>query len=351
MNDNNILIKYKRKKILVTGGAGAIGVNLVKVLATSGAKRILVLDDFSSGIEWGIPDDSKVEVIKGSITDEMALKSVFTNKPDIIFHLAALFANQNSIDHPEKDLEVNGLGTLKLLKYANAYSAERFIYASSSCVYGNSPLPLGEDAFSLELDTPYAITKLLGEQYCKFFFKYFSLPTVILRYFNSYGPGEIPGEYRNVIPNFIYWALQKQSLPITGTGEETRDFTFVEDIVDGTLRSGVIPEAIGETVNLASGRETKIIDLANMINELVGNDNGVKIVGRRSWDKITRRRAYIDKAKKLVGYTPTTEFEDGLTNTIEWFKENWDKIGKAAKFGPEVSSAVRDAEHLSNLKE
>ncbi len=195
----------------------------------------------------------------------MSLKRAFSEKPDYVFHLAALFANQNSIDHPETDLMVNGMGTLRVLLYSNRNDVDKFIFASSGCsVYGSqAPLPLKEDFVSLHLDTPYQITKLLGELYCNFFHDYYGLPVAIGRFFNVYGPGEIPGKYRNVIPNFIYWALHGQPLPITGTGEETRDFTFVEDIVEGVLRLGVIPEAVGEAVNLASGTETKIIDLAN----------------------------------------------------------------------------------------
>ena len=136
-------------------------------------------------------------------------------------------------------------------------------------MYGShAPLPLVEDFVSIDLDTPYQITKLLGELYANFFKNFYDLQMVRTRFFNSYGPGEVPGRYRNVIPNFIYWAMQGQPLPITGTGEETRDFTFVGDIVDGLLRAGYAPEALGEAMNLASGRETRILDLATWVNEL-----------------------------------------------------------------------------------
>src|SRR5208337_2767149 len=139
------------------------------------------------------------------------------------------------VDHPEADLMVNALGTMRTLSYASLAGVERFVFASSGCsVYGSqAPLPLKEDYVSLHLDTPYQINKLVGELYCNYFCNRFELPVAIARYFNVYGPGEVPGKYRNVIPNFIWLALREQSLPITGTGEETRDFTFVEDIVDG----------------------------------------------------------------------------------------------------------------------
>ncbi|GAF85072.1 unnamed protein product, partial [marine sediment metagenome] len=159
-----------------------------------------------------------------------------------------------------------------------------------------------------------------------FFHNYFGLPVVIGRFFNVYGPGEIPGRYRNVIPNFIYRAKLGRALPITGTGKETRDFTFVEDIVDGILRLGVLPQAVGRAFNLASETETKVIDLANMINKLTGNNEGVVFSKRRSWDKIIRRRASIEKARKVLGYNPKTEIKEGIQKTIDWISEHWDRI-------------------------
>lgn len=328
------LKEYEGKSALVTGGAGCIGSNLTRALLEANIEKIFVLDDLSSSKRWNIPNDPKVTLIQGSILDDELLKKVFSNKPDYVFHLAALFANQNSIDHPETDLLVNGLGTLKVLQHSHSNEAEKFVFASSGCsVYGSqAPLPLKEDFVSLHLDTPYQITKLLGELYSNFSRDFYGLPVVIVRFFNVYGPGEIPGRYRNVIPNFIYWALHHKPLPITGTGEETRDFTFVEDIVEGTLIAGVVPEAVGEAVNLASGKETKVIDLASLINKLTGNSSGVKYVERRKWDKITRRRASIEKARKLLGYEPKTEINEGLKKTFNWFVENRDNIEKSVSF-------------------
>lgn len=330
----NYLQEYQGQKVVVTGGAGCIGSNLVAALIRIGASKIVVLDDLSSSFQWNLPVAPNVTFVKGSILDEEALKRVFGESPDYVFHLAAQFANQNSVDHPERDLLVNGLGTLKLLQHAHLMGVKKFVFASSGCsVYGSqAPLPLKEEFVSLHLDTPYQITKLLGELYCNFFLNYYGLPVAIARYFNVYGPGEVPGRYRNVIPNFIYWALRKRSLPITGTGEETRDFTFVEDIVDGTLRAGVVPEAVGEAFNLASETETKVIDLANMINELAGNGNGVTFTERRSWDRITRRRASIQKAGRILGYDPKTDIKAGVPRTFDWFMANLDKIETSARF-------------------
>ncbi len=334
---------YKGKVILVTGGAGAIGSNLTRALAEAGA-QVIILDDLSSSERWNIPSLPGILFVEGDILDEVKLKRVFFERSQIVFHLAAFFANQNSVDHPERDLMVNGLGTLRLLEYSVFTGVERFIYASSGCsIYGSSaPLPLREEFMSMHLSTPYQITKMLGELYCNFFHHHYGLKVVKPRFFNSYGPGEVPGQYRNVIPNFIYWAMRGEALPITGTGEETRDFTYVGDIVDGMLRAGYLEEAVGEEFNLASGEETKVIDLANMVNEAVGNKAGVRFLQRRKWDTKPRLLASIEKAKKLIGYEPKTGFKEGLMKTIDWFRKNWDEIEKSASFGPGISSAVRD---------
>jgi UDP-glucose 4-epimerase len=334
---------YSGQTVLVTGGAGAIGSNLTRALATAGA-RAIVLDDLSSAERWNVPSLPGVLFVEGDVLDEVKLKRIFFERPRIVFHLAAFFANQNSVDHPERDLMVNGMGTLRLLEYSLLTGAERFVYASSGCsIYGSSaPMPLREEFMSLHLSTPYQITKMLGELYCNFFTNHYGLKVVKPRFFNSYGPGEVPGQYRNVIPNFIYWAMRGQPLPITGTGEETRDFTYVGDIVDGLLRAGSMESAIGQEFNLASGVETRIIDLAHMINEATGNRASIAFAQRRKWDTKSRLLASIDRARELIGYDPATPFEEGLAHTIQWFRDNSDRIEASARFGPGVSAAVRE---------
>jgi len=330
----NVLDCYAGKRILVTGGSGCIGSNLIKLVLRAEPERIIVIDDLSSSYEWNLPIDPKVLLVRGSILDEEKMKRAFSFKPHYVFHLAAHFANQNSVDHPETDLMVNALGTLKTLEYASLVGVERFVFASSGCsVYGSqAPLPLKEDLVSLHLDTPYQINKLVGELYCNYFHDYCGLPVAIARYFNVYGPGEVPGRYRNVIPNFVWRALHKKALSITGSGEETRDFTFVEDIVDGTLRIGAVKEAVGEAINLASETETRVIDLANWINELTGNDAGVVFKSKRDWDKVVRRRASIEKAGKILGYEPKTDIRIGLKMTHGWILENKARIEHIAGF-------------------
>ncbi len=334
---------YEDKRVLVTGGAGAIGSNLTRRLVELGA-RVTILDDLSSAERWNVPSSPNVLFVEASILDEVVLKRVFFERPDVVYHLAAFFANQNSVDHPERDLEVNGMGTLRLLQYASLAGVQRFVYASSGCsIYGgDAPLPLREEFVSLHLSTPYQATKMLGELYGNFFYHHYGLKVVKPRFFNSYGPGEVPGQYRNVIPNFIYWAMKGLPLPITGNGDETRDFTFVGDIVDGLLRAGVAEEAVGQEFNLASGRETRIGDLAEMVNAATGNKAGVHFVSRRKWDTKSRLLASVDRARELIGYEPGTGFEEGLALTVAWFKDNWQLIDGGARFQPGASAAVRE---------
>ncbi len=334
---------FQDKVVLITGGAGSIGSNLTRAIAELNARTVIVLDDMSAAYEWNIPSLPNVLFVKGSITDEMALKRVFNEKPEIVFHLAAFFANQNSVDYPQRDLSVNGMGTLLLFQYSQMTQIQRLVYASSGCsIYGAAaPLPLREDFMSMHLTTPYQITKMLGELYANFFHHHHGLQIVKTRFFNSYGPGEVPGQYRNVIPNFIFKALKGEPLPYTGAENASRDFTYAEDIVDALLRAGYFESAIGEEMNIASAIETRILDMAARVNELTGNTAGIITAPKRIWDTKNRLLASIDRAKTVLGYEPKMEFEEGLKKTIDWFKANWQDIQRDAEFPPGMSSATR----------
>ncbi len=326
--------EFENKTVLVTGGAGFIGTNLVRKLLSLKPEKIVVLDDLSSASLWNLPSDKRIRFIQGSVLEDDKLTNAFDSRPRYVFHLAAHFANQNSVDHPEHDLMVNGLGTLKVLRLSQISDVDRVVFASSGCsVYGSdAPLPLREEHVSLRLDTPYQITKLLGELYCNYFHNFYGLKVSIPRFFNVYGPGEVPGRYRNVIPNFIYWALNGAPLPITGTGEETRDFTYVGDVVTGVLKTAIYESAIGESINLASGHETKILELAEVVNKLTGNTRGLAFYDKRNWDRSTRRQASIEKAHKMFDYQPMRDLGTGIRETVKWFKANWDLIKRDARF-------------------
>lgn len=303
------------ENILVTGGAGAIGSFVSKTLIERGY-NVTVIDDLSSGYRFLVPQDAKF--IEGSIVEEACLDQAFKTKYDQVIHIAASFANQNSVDHPIKDMRGNIEGTIQLLKWAQRSGVQKVLYTSSSCVYGAMAEMKEEDAPG-HLDTPYAISKYTAEEYVRFWSGFYNLNTVTVRLFNSYGPGEMPGRYRNVIPNFFNLAMQGKALPITGEGTETRDFTYVADMTDGILGALFSDQTNGETLNLGTGRGTKIIDIANSINEITGNKAGVEFVGRRAWDKIPHRKANIEKAKSLIDFDPQTKLDEGLKNTYAWF--------------------------------
>lgn len=303
-------------RVLITGGAGAIGSNLSNTLSDAGC-AVTVLDDLSSG-SAGLLND-KINFIHGSVCKDQDLESAFSNSPDVVFHLAALFANQNSVENPRRDIDVNGLGTIKVLEFAQKKHIKKLLYTSSSCIYGSNPDMRENNSIGCT-DTPYAITKFLGEQYCRFWSRHNDLDTVIVRLFNSYGPGEFPGQYRNVIPNFFSLALRGEPLPITGSGDEIRDFNFVCDTVNGIISAMSSTTLPGDVYNLASGIGTRISDLACMINEITGNSAGIRFVPRRTWDSITTRIGYIEKARLELGYQPACKLPCGLAKTFEWLK-------------------------------
>lgn len=304
-------------KILVTGGAGFVGSNLVRELIRM-QHEVFVVDDLSSGHEVLV--DAKARFVRGSIIDDQVLDTCFAFKPEYVFHLAALFANQNSVDHPDVDLNVNGLGTIKILDRCTKSMVKKVLYVSSSCVYGGMEV-MDESTEAYYPDTPYAITKLLGEQYAKFWAHHHKLDVVMVRLFNTYGPGEYPGKYRNVIPNFIRMAMDGKPLPITGTGTETRDFTFVDDTVLGICRAMFATTQPGDVFNLATGVETRILDIANEINRCTGNSAGVEFLPRRSWDAVTRRVARTGKAKEILGFTAQRGITQGIGETCKWVSE------------------------------
>lgn len=345
----DILEYYQGRSILVTGGAGGIGSNLLialSILVGRGGK-VVVLDNLSAikiKDPWNVAPLPNIMFVLGDVRSDVDLKRVFKEDPSIVFHLAAFFANQNSIDYPEISADVDIIGQIRLLEYARLARVDRFIYASSGCaIYGSYPkLPLKEDFISMHLTTPYQINKMTGEMYCNFYNHHYELPTINCRFFNSYGPGEVPGQYRNAIPNFIYWAMQGHSLPLTGTGEETRDFTYALDLVQGLIKAGYYQKAIGENFNLASGTETKIRDLITMVNIATGNKAAIRQLERRKWDTKPRLLASIDKARQLACYEPLVSFDEGFQANIDWFKDNWAKIQEVADFPPGMSSAVRE---------
>lgn len=339
---------FSGRNVLVTGGAGAVGSNLVialsKLVGSSG--MVIVLDNLTA-IKGNNPIDfpslPNVMFVKGDVRSDIDLKRVFRERPTIIYHLAAFFANQNSVDYPENSADVDIKGMIKLLDLSQFTNVEKFVYASSGCaIYGSyGKMPLKEDFISMHLTTPYQINKMAGEMYSNFYFHHYGLKTVNCRFFNSFGPGEVPGQYRNVIPNFIYWSMQNKSLPLTGTGDETRDFTYVLDLVQGLIKAAFYEDAIGKAFNLAAGKETKIKDMIEMVCKSTGNTTPITKFPPRKWDTKKRLLASIELAGNLIDYKPIVSFEDGLNENFKWFNNNWNEVQLSADFPAGMSSAVR----------
>ncbi len=311
--------------ILVTGGLGAIGSALSRALLSQGVASLTIIDDFSSSAPETVQDilhDERVTHLRRSIVQDEALHHAFLEHPqDVVFHLAANFAHQSSLEHPIIDCEVNSLGTAKVLEYARRAGVKKFVFASSSCVYGNAK-SYSVDTNEYHLDTPYAINKLHGEYLVRFYHEHHGMNATILRYFNSFGPGELPGRYRNVIPNFFLRAIRKQPLLITGDKVTSRDFNSVENTVQGTLLAAEKEIANGKTYNIGSGHEVRIVELAEIINRIAGSDAGMEIAPYRPWDSIKNRKADISKTVEELGYKPVIDFEPQLRATYEWLRKN-----------------------------
>ena len=338
---------YEDRVILVTGGAGAIGSNLAITLSllvgTSG--KIVILDNLSAvkdRIPWNVPELQNILFVEGDVKEDADLKRVFKERPTMVFHLAAFFANQRSVDYPEVSAFTDVIGHIRVLENSTLANVDKFVYASSGCaIYGPYPqLPVKEDFVSLKLTSPYQINKMTGEMYCNFFYHQYGLPIVNCRFFNSYGPGEVSGQYRNVIPNFIYWSLGGKSLPITGTGEETRDFTYVMDLVQGLVKAGYHADAIGNNFNLAAGKEWEIRKVGDLINTLTGNKASHVYRYKRKWDTKSRMWASIEKARDVIDYEPIVDLEKGLRENITWFKLFSNEIMQSSDFPPGMSAAL-----------
>ena len=332
------------KRVLVTGGAGAIGSNMVHVLLALGCE-VTVLDDFSSGYLDNLADVvDAVRLVRGDVDSDASVTEAFAGDPHYVFHLAAHFANQSSIDHPLADCKSNANGTIRVLEHCRtARSLNRLVYASSSCVLGNNDGVMDETA-PFATDTPYAVSKLAGELYTQIYHREFNVPTSTVRYFNVYGPGERPGPYRNVLPNFAQRALWGYPLVITGTGMESREFVFVDDAVHGTLLAATKAAALGQVFHIGSGAVRTIRELAESILTATGRDVPIEYKPRRHWDSIVTRQTSFAKAEGLLGYEPRTPFETGLARTVKWL-ETLDLPAPTARpqFGEGANSVEPDA--------
>ncbi len=335
--------EFNQQNVLVTGGAGFIGSNLVKIIIQSAPAKVVIVDNLLSAERINVPEHRAVRFIEGSIADESILNGL-NDEFDYVFHLSTYHGNQSSIANPLADHANNTLTTLKLYeRIKNFRKVKKVVYASAGCTVAKKTFddikPTTEDdPVSLVQDSPYAISKIIGEFYSVYYHKQHNLPTVRARFQNVYGPGEILGAgqwrgtpatvWRNVIPVFIYKALNQMPLPVENEGRASpdkigasRDFIYVEDICRGLIACAFKGKA-GDVYNLASGQETTILELAQLINNLTANPAAIESLPRRNWDNSGRRVGCAVKSSKELQFKAEILLKKGLINTIDWTRQN-----------------------------
>jgi UDP-glucose 4-epimerase len=303
------------RRILVTGGAGFVGGAVTRRLVDAGAK-VTVLDDLFTGKVETIP--TGVEFVEGSVTDEVLVDELVAAN-SLIFHLAARNIAASTAN-PRDDFATNIGGTLNILLAARKTRVDRIVYSSSASIYGNPrSIPINEDDQLVPL-TPYAVSKLGGENYCFAFYENYGLPTACVRYSNIYGPGQRPDNpYCGVVSKFLVDVYAGRPVSIHGDGEQTRDYTYIDDAVEATLLAAIHPRAEGETFNVGTGIESSVNELAKGIGVALGKPVDVRHIDRRDIDNIRRRVVNIEKARRMLRWTPQITMERGLAETAEWF--------------------------------
>ena len=306
-------------KFLVTGGAGFIGSHIVDALVKNGDK-VCVLDDLSSGTRENLATViDKIDLIEGDIRNKDAVAKAMKGV-DYCLHQAALRSVPKSLGNPGLYNDVNINGTLNILTAAKEAKVKRVTFASSSSIYGETDrLPEKEDFLPL-LISPYALTKLAGEYYCRIFSEIYGLKTASLRYFNVFGPRQsLENEYAVVIPKFITCMLRDEEPPVHGDGKQTRDFTYVANVVQANIKAATVPGIKCEVFNIACGKAYSVLDIIKYVNKILKKEIKPKLGPIRPGD-VKHTLADIAKAKKLIKFDPKINFEQGLMKTVEYFK-------------------------------
>lgn len=335
-------LNFAESTILVVGGAGFVGSNLVHQLLEVDFKELIIVDNLISSDVSNIPEDNRVRFIYGSITEDRILNQIPDNL-DFVFHLSCFHGNQSSIANPLADHDNNTLTSLKLFdRLSNIKNIKKVVYAAAACAvaektYGEAAATTEEQPVSLYHDSPYSISKIIGELYGNYYYQRYQLPLVKARFSNVYGPREILGAgqwrgtlhtvWRNVIPTFIWRSLNGEALPLDNGGNASRDFIFVEDMARGLMLCALKGDA-GDVYNLATGTETNILTLANLINELTGNTTPPDLKPARDWDRSGKRFASIEKALKVLDFQAQVDMREGIGRTIEWTRENFELISR-----------------------
>jgi UDP-glucose 4-epimerase len=314
---------FAGRRVLVTGGAGFVGGAVVGRLVEQGA-RVTVLDDLFTGRADTLP--TSVQLVEGSVTDAQLVRKLVADA-SVVFHMAArnIIA---STKNPRDDYETNIGGTLNVLLAARDSRPDRVVYTSSASVYGNPrSIPINEDD-PLILLSPYAVSKLGGESYCNAFYESYGLSVAVVRYSNVFGRGQRPDNpYCGVVSKFFASAMAGDPLQIHGDGEQTRDYTYVDDAVAATLMAAIHPRAEGEVFNVGTGIETSVNALAAGIAAAVGREVEICHVDRRDIDNIRRRVVNIEKIRRMLRWAPQVTLERGLVTTAEWLAREGQRAG------------------------
>ncbi len=324
---------FKGAKILVVGGAGFVGSNLVKMLLNnSEVKSVMVIDNLMSAEESNLPQDPRLVFCNASVTDESALTSIPVDV-NFVFHLATYHGNQSSIHDPLADHANNTFTTLRLFDWIKNFTGlKKVVYSSAGCsvaekTFDDATATEETETTGLKHDSPYSISKIIGEFYALYYFNQHKLPAVRARFQNVYGPGEVLGAghwrgtyatvWRNVTPTFVWRALHNENIPLENEGVATRDFIYVDDICRGLIACALKGQP-GEVYNIASGKETSIAELAKKIVEICKSTSNVQLKPKRNWDNSGKRFGSTVKSKAKLGFEARVGLEEGLKNMIEW---------------------------------
>ncbi|MDD5196597.1 MAG: SDR family oxidoreductase [Candidatus Omnitrophica bacterium] len=308
-------------RFLVTGGAGFIGSHITEKLVRDG-HSVRVLDNFSSGRISNLKECiNKIDLIKGDICSKSTCVKA-TRGMDFVLHQAALRSVPKSLQEPEKYNTVNIGGTLNMLEAARENKVRRFVFASSSSVYGDVQSFPEKEEFTPQPISPYALSKLAGEYYCHIFSCHYGLPTVALRYFNVFGPRQaLDDEYAVVIPKFINHMLRNEPPPIYGTGRQSRDFTFISNVVEANLLAAKHKRLKSGVFNIASGRDYTILELVGILNNILGKKIRPVFLKIRPGD-VFKTLAGLTRAKNILGFKPKVHFSSGLGLTVDYWRSN-----------------------------
>lgn len=308
------------KFALVTGGAGFIGSHLVEGLLARGVE-VRVLDNFATGKRENLAAVAdKIELLEGDVRNLTTVRTAM-RKVDVVFHEAALPSVERSVKNPLESNEVNITGTLNVLLAARDAGVQRVVFAASSAAYGNSLTLPKEETMTPEPLSPYAVSKLAGEQYAKIFQQLYGLSTVSLRYFNVFGPRQDPTtQYAGVIAKFVTCALEGQPFPVFGDGEQSRDFTYVSNVVDANILAAEVKIDSAPLMNIAYGQRASLNQIIDMLNELTRQNLPAQYGPERAGD-VRHSHASLKRAKEILGYEPKVDLLEGLRRTLEWYRK------------------------------